>query len=133
MKSAYKLFTLRKNGTIGPLFINRQQIIPIGKWLKAECHPTKGFAVRAGWHCSHAPIAPHLSKKGRVWCKVSIKKIKEYVRPKTQGGIWYTAGWMRVDNLMDMYEASEKTRRKTWNDTESDAQELLWKKRTKVI
>jgi len=47
---AYKLLKLRKDGSLGPLFINRKQKIPIGKWLTAECHPTKGYALRPGWH-----------------------------------------------------------------------------------
>ena len=43
---AYKLFKLRADGTLGPLFINRQQVVPIGEWLEAETHPTQGYAVR---------------------------------------------------------------------------------------
>ena len=30
---AYKLLKVRQDGTIGPLFINCRQVIPIGKWL----------------------------------------------------------------------------------------------------
>jgi hypothetical protein len=50
MKIAYKLFRVRKDGTLGPLFINRPQRVPVGKALVAEDHPTKGFAFRPGWH-----------------------------------------------------------------------------------
>lgn len=98
-KKAYKLFTLRKNGTIGPLFINKKQVVPIGKWVKAECHPTKGFAVRPGWHCTAKPHAPHLSKKNRVWCEVEIQGIKENQRPQRQGGLWYTANKLKVTKI----------------------------------
>ena len=68
----YKLFSLKKDGSIGPLFINKRQRVKIGEWVDAECHPTKGFAVRSGWHVCSEKNAPHLSKKGRVWCRVKI-------------------------------------------------------------
>lgn len=49
----YKLFRQRKDGTLGPLFINRRQRLTIGETYIAEEHPTKGFAFRPGWHiCS---------------------------------------------------------------------------------
>jgi hypothetical protein len=62
--NAYKLFRKRRDGTLGPLFINRQQVIRLDEWLPAEDHPTPGFAHRPGWHVSHQPKAPHLSPKG---------------------------------------------------------------------
>lgn len=92
----YKLFRLRKNGSISPLFINRKMVIPVGEWLKAECHPTKGFQVRAGWHVMAQPKAPHLTYKGRKWFKVEIESFKPYQRPISQGGLWYLAERMRV-------------------------------------
>jgi hypothetical protein len=92
----YKLFRLRKDGTLGPLFINRKQVIETGKWLKAEAHRTKGYAFRPGWHITHAPFAPHLKKDGRVWYKVEFVNYEEYKRPKSQGGLWFVAQWMKV-------------------------------------
>jgi len=97
---AYKLFKLRADGTLGPLFINRQQVVPIGEWLEAETHPTQGYAVRSGWHCTSQPVAPHLSLKGRVWCEVEISNVTEHVRPASQGGLWFTAGWLRVVRIL---------------------------------
>jgi hypothetical protein len=99
-KSGYKLLRLRKNGTIGPLFINKTMIVPVGKWLKAETFPTKGYAVRKGWHCCVEPTAPHLTMNGRVWCKVSMRDVVEYTRPKSQGGLWLLANYMRVDEIL---------------------------------
>lgn len=93
---AYKLLRLRKDGTIGSLFINKKQVIPMGKWMDAEDHPKKGYAHRMGWHCTLKTIAPHLSKKGRVWCIVSIKKTKKYKRPESQGGTWVLAQKMKI-------------------------------------
>jgi hypothetical protein len=92
----YKLFRVRKDGTIGSLFINRKDKLPLNKWLKAKNHPTKGFAERPFWHCTSKPKAPHLSMKGRKWYRVEIKSYTELKRPKNQGGIWYLAKQIRI-------------------------------------
>lgn len=96
---AYKLFKERKDGTLGPLFINRRQRIPVGEWLEAECHPTKGYAVRPGWHCTSQPVAPHLKdtpESGRVWVVVEISDYTKFERPENQGGLWFIANKMKV-------------------------------------
>ena len=94
--TAYKLFRVRKDGTLGPLFINCRQRIPIGHPLVSESHPTKGYALRPGWHVCSTKYAPHLSKKGRKWFKVDIQGWTLHQRPKCQGGLWYTANVMTV-------------------------------------
>lgn len=93
---AYKLLRVRADKSLGPLFINRKQRIREGVWLKAGCFPTKGFAVRPGWHCCSRRSAPHLSKEGRVWKTVLIRGYKEHKRPRSQGGLWYTAKEMKI-------------------------------------
>jgi hypothetical protein len=98
---AYKLFKQRKNGTLGPLFINAKQVVPVGKWLTAGDFPTKGYAHRPGWHCCFQPVAPHLAKQPkngckRVWCKVEVIDTTTYNRPESQGGAWVLAKYMRV-------------------------------------
>lgn len=95
--TAYKLFRLRKNSTIGPLFINCKQIIPLDKWLPAEDHPTKGYAHRPD--VAIRPFAPHLSTKGRVWMKVEVYDAVSLKRPLAQGGVWMLAKWMRVKGV----------------------------------
>jgi len=94
--TGYKLFRQRKNGTLAPLFINRKLTVEQGKWLKAEDHPTKGFAHRPGWHATTKPEAPHLSEKGRIWCKVLLRGVKKYARPESQGGSWLLARQLKV-------------------------------------
>ena len=94
--TAYKLLRIRKNGTLGPLFINKRQVIAVGEWLDAEDHPTKGFAHRPGWHCAPSPWAPHLGIKERVWCKVLIDDHVDIPRPASQGGRWHLAKRMKV-------------------------------------
>ena len=84
----YKLFRRRRDGSYGPLFINaRQRLVP-GEVYVAEEHRTAGYAFRPGWHICSAPVAPHLSKRGRVWCEVEHRET--LVRPESQGasGIW---------------------------------------------
>lgn len=97
---AYKLLRLRKDGSLGPLFINRRQRIPLHQPLKAEAHLTRGFAFRPGWHCMAKPEAPHLSKKGRIWCEVEIDDFSEFHRPQSQGGKWYLANQMKVTKVL---------------------------------
>ena len=97
----FKLFKRRKDGSLGPLFINARQKIPVGEWLQASCYPTKGFAVREGWHICSEQNAPHLSKKGRVWCKVEFRDETPYKRPAAQGGLWYTARHMKVVEVLE--------------------------------
>jgi hypothetical protein len=93
---AYKLLALRQDLTLGPLFINKKQVIPIGEWLEAEDHPTKGFAHRPGWHSCEAIVAPHLTMKGRIWCEVEIEDYEDLKRPKSQGSRWFLSQRMKV-------------------------------------
>lgn len=92
----YKLFRLRADGSLGPLFINRSQRLVPGVTYKAESHQTKGFAFRPGWHICSEQSAPHLSKTGRVWAKVEFSDYTSHVRPTSQGGLWYTANKMTI-------------------------------------
>jgi hypothetical protein len=98
--NAFKLVRQRKDGSLGPLFINARQRLEFNKWLQAGCYPTKGFAVRPGWHCCAEPVAPHLSPKGRVWVKVKIRDYEEHRRPEAQGGLWYVAKQMMVEGTV---------------------------------
>lgn len=93
---AYKLFRQRKDGTLGPLFINRRLKVPLLTRLPAEAHRTSGYAYRPGWHSCAQPVAPHLSTKGRVWCRVSITGVTKHHRPDNQGGLWYTSSTLKV-------------------------------------
>lgn len=103
--TAFKLCKQRRDGTLGPLFINRDRVIPIGEWLEAEDHPTKGYAHRPGWHCTFQPVAPHIAKEPksgekRVWCEVEVENWKSYDRPESQGGAWVLASRMKVLNIL---------------------------------
>jgi len=97
----FKLFTLHKDGSIGPLFINKRQRLEVGKEYVAEEHKTKGFAFRPGWHVCSEQLAPHLKKAGRIWARVQISGVTEHVRPASQGGLWYTANRMKIIELLN--------------------------------
>lgn len=94
---AYKLVRKLKNDELSPLFIDKRSRIPIGEWMVAGEHPTRGFAVRKGFHCTLEPNAPHLSKKDRVWVEVEVEDFEYYNRPKSQGGVWVLAQRMKVN------------------------------------
>jgi len=93
---AYKLIRKMKDGSLSPLFINKKSRIPVGVWMDAELNPTKGFAVRKGWHCTLTPEAPHLSKKNRVWVEVEVDDFEYFNRPESQGGTWVLAQRMQI-------------------------------------
>jgi hypothetical protein len=99
---AYKLLRLRKDGTLGPLFVGRDIVIPVSEWMKARVDlPHPGLAHRPGFHCCSEIKAPHIKlqlKNGerRVWCVVQIEDYDELRRPKSQGGLWYIATHMKI-------------------------------------
>jgi hypothetical protein len=93
---AYKLIRKMKDGSLSPLFINKKSRIPVGEWVNAELNPTKGFAVRKGWHCTLEPNAPHLSETGRVWVEVEVDDFEYFNRPESQGGTWVLAQRMKI-------------------------------------
>lgn len=95
----YKLFRKRKDGTYGPLFINKRLKMVEGEWYEAEDHPTKGYAHRPGWHiCADPRNAPHLKHDidSRVWCRVQFFGADKITRPANQGGFWWLAARMRI-------------------------------------
>lgn len=89
----YKLFEENANGELFPLFIGKNESVPVGEWLHAQNLPTKGFAKRPGWHIGELPDAPWLKgydgtdegcyksrwKKGkRTWCLIEYNCTNDY-------------------------------------------------------
>lgn len=109
---AYKLLRKKKDGLLYPLFIHKTFPTPIGEWMQAECFPTKGFAVRKGWHTTFLPIAPHLkielaNGEKRVWCEVEVEDYETYERPESQGGTWILAQQMKVVRELTFEEVED--------------------------
>lgn len=91
-KIGYKLFEMRDDGKLFPLFIDKTTETPMNEWVMAEIiehHP--GFAHRPGWHLgAMMPSAPWLmgadgtykSQRGkrfrRVWCEVEYATDVDY-------------------------------------------------------
>lgn len=110
--TAYKLMRLGKDGNVYPLFINKKEATRFGKILQAECYPTKGFAVRCGWHCCFTPYAPHLKEKlasgeRRVWVEVKVKDWESYDRPASQGNAWILAQNIIAVRILQQKEVNE--------------------------
>ena len=88
----YKLFEMRDDGKLFPLFIGKTKETPMNEWVMAEIidyHPS--FAHRPGWHIgAMMPSAPWLmsadgtykSQRGkkfhRVWCEVEYATEIDY-------------------------------------------------------
>lgn len=93
---AYKLLKVRKDGSLGSLFIDARARLPVGEWMPAKPHSKRGYAFRPGWHCLAKPEAPHLSKSGRRFWEVEIGEFEVFFRPASQGGKWFLAKWMKL-------------------------------------
>jgi hypothetical protein len=93
---AYKLFRVKKNSKITSLFMNKKRELPIGEWINSRSYPTKGFAVRPGWHSVARPKADHLSKIGRKWYKVEIENFRIEERSVHQGSKWYVSKRLKI-------------------------------------
>lgn len=78
IKKGFKLFECDENGNLHALFIDKHNIMPIGKWLKAGIHPTPKFSVRPGYHIGEICSAPWLmsadgtykSQRRKTWKRV---------------------------------------------------------------
>lgn len=90
--TGYKLFEMRDDGKLFPLFIGKTKETPVNEWVPAEIvMEHKGFSHRPGWHIGTAmPTAPWLmsadgtykSQRGkkfkRVWCEVEYAADVDY-------------------------------------------------------
>lgn len=112
---AYKLLRKLSDGKLYPLFIHKTYSTPFNEWMQAECYPTKGFAVRCGWHCTFRPVAPHLSMRlangeQRVWVECEVDDFSTYNRPESQGGTWILAQRIKIikelndDDVMEILQ-----------------------------
>lgn len=79
IRKGFKLFEQDPKGNLYALFIDKKTVMPVGEWLKAENHPTKGFGPRPGYHIGEGiPSAPWLmsfdstykSQRSKYWRRV---------------------------------------------------------------
>ena len=92
INKGYKLFEMRDDGKLFPLFIGKTKETPMNEWVPAEIiMDHKGFSHRPGWHLgTMMPSAPWLmsadgtykSQRGkkfkRVWCEVEYAADVDY-------------------------------------------------------
>lgn len=92
VKKGWKLFEMRDDGKLFPLFIGKTTETPMNEWVMAEIiMDHKGFAHRPGWHIGALmPSAVWLmsadgtykSQRGkrfrRVWCEVEYVADVDY-------------------------------------------------------
>lgn len=98
INKGYKLFEMRDDGKLFPLFIDKNTETVMDEWVPAEIiMDHKGFAHRPGWHIGAAmPSAPWLmsadgtykSQRGkrfrRVWCEVEYVADIDYTEEVMQ-------------------------------------------------
>lgn len=109
---AYKLVRQLKDGNLYPLFIDKRTPIEFGVWKQAECFPTKGFAVRKGYHTTVRPLAPHLAMElangeKRVWVECEVEDYTFFERPKKQGGTWCLAQRIKFNKIISAQEVED--------------------------
>lgn len=89
----YKMFDLHKDGTLGPLYVNRADRMPLNEWLEAKMGPAADethvksklgnlSSKHPGFHCTTVPFSDWIGKKqdgqlvrrvNNVWCECEIK------------------------------------------------------------
>ena len=104
---AYKLFRVRRDGSIGSLFINTKERYKLNEWMVAKPFKRSGFQFRPGWHSLDKPVAPHLTLKGRAWFLVELAGWTDHTRPVSQGGKWYLSSWLRILRPLDTTEMKD--------------------------
>lgn len=124
--TVFKKVNIYKDGSLHPLFIDKNRPFVLGKWMHCEYHPTSGFKPRSvidnfgnektgGWHCCFEPYAPHLSdelKNGhkRVWLECLAKgNTTVYKRPWNQGGNWILVEWLKPVRILENDKSTNNT------------------------
>lgn len=54
----FKCFEMDQDGNLYSLFIDKNTVMPVGEWIEAGMHETKGFSFRPGLHIGEIPDCP---------------------------------------------------------------------------
>ena len=60
INKGFKCFEMDTNGNLYALFIDKNTAMPVGEWINAGVHETKGFSFRPGFHIGEVPDCPWL-------------------------------------------------------------------------
>lgn len=109
----YKMFRKKKSGKLGPLFVSRDEDIPMGVWLTAkvgqkadDTHVKSSLgklSLRPGFHSCLVPFTNWIGKRGEdgrlyqrqdtVWCRCRVRGIPQEVKARnglrTLPKTWY--------------------------------------------
>ena len=84
----YKLFEQDTKGNLYALFIDKKTVMPMDTWMLAGNYPTKGFAVRPGFHIGEGiPSAPWLMSHDGTY--------------KSQRSTYWKRVWAEVEYIAD--------------------------------
>ena len=122
IKTGYKLFEMRDDNKLFPLFIGKTKETPMNEWIMAEGIPTKGFAPRWGWHIGRdLPSAVHLMSHDGTY--------------RSQRGKRFRRVWAEVQYCADIDYTEEalKTKKKCFNDRLPDNGFYLFKENNNAV
>ena len=122
IKTGYKLFEMRDDNKLFPLFIGKTKETPMNKWLMAEGIPTKGFASRWGWHIGKdLPSAVHLMSHDGTY--------------RSQRGKRFKRVWAEVQYCADIDYTEEalKTKKKCFDNKLPDKGFYLFKENNNAV
>ena len=120
--TGYKLFEMRDDNKLFPLFIGKTKETPMNEWIMAEGIPTKGFAPRWGWHIGRdLPSAVHLMSHDGTY--------------RSQRGKRFRRVWAEVQYCADVDYTEEalKTKKKCFNDRLPDNGFYLFKENNNAV
>lgn len=120
--TGYKLFEMRDDKKLFPLFIGKTKETPMNEWVMAEGIPTKGFATRFGWHIGRDfPSAVHLMSHDGTY--------------RSQRGKRFRRMWAEVQYCADIDYTEEalKTKKKCFDNRLPDNGFYLFKENNNAV
>ena len=120
--TGYKLFEMRDDKKLFPLFIGKTKETPMNEWIMAEGIPTKGFAKRFGWHIGRdLPSAVHLMSHDGTY--------------RSQRGKRFRRVWAEVQYCADIDYTEEalKTKKKCFDNSLPDNGFYLFKENNNAV
>ena len=94
---AYKIFKVRKDGSLGSLYCDTKAKYYLDKWYRSSPYYHPKLKFRPGFHATLKPYAPHIKiKKNRAWYKIDVEDYTFFDRPACQGGKWLVCKKMKI-------------------------------------
>ena len=105
---AYKMVRIRKDATLGPMFVGCEEVFPVGSWITAHTNYKRKLdkvysklgwlKFRPGFHFAELPYAPHIGIKDKdgvikwmhddtVWVECEVSDEIDYTLEARQNGL----------------------------------------------